>query len=95
MARNAPCAEAARQRVSTECVHRHSTFASMSNTDSESDAESDVDPESVDESADSVVWIRMEVAFSRPDHLPTLSAAKTSKLSRLVKHHILAIDEAS
>ena len=26
---------------------------------------------------------------------PTLSAAKTSKLSLLVKHHILAIDEAS
>ena len=29
--------------------------------------------------------IRMEVASSRPDHLPTLSAAKTSKLSLLVK----------
>ena len=27
----------------------------------------------------------MEVASSRPDHLPTLSAAKTSKLSLLVK----------
>ena len=26
--------------------------------------------------------IRMEVASSRPDHLPTLSVAKTSKLSR-------------
>ena len=39
--------------------------------------------------------IRMEVASSRPDYLPTLSAAKTSKLSLLVKHHILAIDEAS
>ena len=39
--------------------------------------------------------IRMEVASSRPDHLPTLSAAKTSKLSLLVKHHILVIDEAS
>ena len=39
--------------------------------------------------------IRMEVASTRPDHLPTLSAAKTSKLSLLVKHHILAIDEAS
>ena len=38
--------------------------------------------------------IRMEVASSRPDYLPTLSAAKTSKLSLLVKHHILAIDEA-
>ena len=38
---------------------------------------------------------RMEVASSRPDHLPTLSVAKTSKLSLLVKHHILAIDEAS
>ena len=58
MARNAPCANAARQRVSTECVHRRSTFASMRNTDSESDAESDADTESavVDESADSVVW---------------------------------------
>ena len=39
--------------------------------------------------------IRTEVASSRPDYLPTLSAAKTSKLSLLVKHHILAIDEAS
>ena len=58
MAWNAPCAEAARQRVSTECVHRRSTFASMRNTHSESDAESDADTESVvvDESADSVVW---------------------------------------
>ena len=37
----------------------------------------------------------MEVASSRPDYLPTLSAAKTSILSLLVKHHILAIDEAS
>ena len=37
----------------------------------------------------------MEVDSSRPDYLPTLSAAKTSKLSLLVKHHILAIDEAS
>ena len=36
----------------------------------------------------------MEVASSRPDYLPTLSADKTSKLSLLVKHHILAIDEA-
>ena len=58
MARNAPCAKAARQRVSTECVYRRSTFASMSNTDSESDAERDADTKSVvvDESADSVVW---------------------------------------
>ena len=39
--------------------------------------------------------IRMEVASSRSDYLPTLSAAKTSKLSLLVKHHILAIDEAN
>ena len=52
MARNAYCADAVRQRVSTECVHRRSTFASMRNTDSESDA----DTESVVESADSVVW---------------------------------------
>ena len=37
----------------------------------------------------------MEDASSRPDYLPTLSAAKTSKLSLLGKHHILAIDEAS
>ena len=56
MARNAHCAEAARQRVSTECVHRRSTFASMRNTDSESDAESDADTESVVESANSVAW---------------------------------------
>ena len=39
--------------------------------------------------------IRMEVASSQPDYLPTLSAAKTYKLSQLVKHQILAIDEAS
>ena len=39
--------------------------------------------------------ILMEVASSRQDHLPTLSGAKTSNLSLLVKHHILAIDEAS
>ena len=44
---------------------------------------------------DEDIRIRMEVASSRPDQLPTLSAAKTSKLSLLVKHHILAIDEAS
>ena len=58
MARNAPCAEATRQRVSTECVHRRSTFASMMNTDSESDAEIDADTESVvvDESVDSDAW---------------------------------------
>ena len=30
-------------------------------------------------------WIRMEAASSRPDHPPTLSAAKTSELSLLVK----------
>ena len=39
--------------------------------------------------------IRMEVASSRPDYLPTLSAAKTYKLSLLVCHHILGVDEAS
>ena len=39
--------------------------------------------------------VRMDVASSRPDHLPTLSAAKASKLSLLVKLYILAIDEAS
>ena len=44
---------------------------------------------------DVIIVIRKEVAFSRPDYLPTLSAAKTFKLSLLVKHHILAIDEAS
>ena len=48
-------------------------------------AEDDDDPQT----------IRMEVASLRPDYLPTLSAAKTSKLSLLVKHHVLAIDEAS
>ena len=37
----------------------------------------------------------MEVDSSRPDYLPILSAAKTVNLSLLVKHHILAIDEAS
>ena len=46
-------------------------------------------------SRDQKRYIRMEVASSRLDHLPTQSAAKTSKLSLLVKHHILAIDEAS
>ena len=35
------------------------------------------------------IAIRMEVASSWPDYLPTLSAAL------LVKHHILAIDEAT
>ena len=39
--------------------------------------------------------IRMEVVSWRPDHLPTLSLAKTSKHSLFVIHHILAIDEAS
>ena len=39
--------------------------------------------------------VRMEVASSRPDHLPTLSIAIASKLSLLVKHNILAMDEAS
>ena len=43
----------------------------------------------------STVMVRMEVAYSRPDYLPTMSAAKSSKLSLLVKHHILAIDEAN
>ena len=32
----------------------------------------------------------MEVASSRPDHLPILSAAKTSKLSLLVKSLLVA-----
>ena len=41
------------------------------------------------------MMIRMEVASSWQDYLPTLSEAKTSKLSLLVKHHIFAIDEAS
>ena len=39
--------------------------------------------------------IRMEVASSRPDYLPALAATKASKLYLLIKHHILAIDEAS
>ena len=34
------------------------------------------------------IEIRMEVASSRPDHLPTQSAAKTSKLSLFVKSPI-------
>ena len=42
-----------------------------------------------------LAMIRMEVASSRPDYQPTLSAAKTSKLFLLVKHHILTIDEVS
>ena len=33
-----------------------------------------------------LVKIRMDVASSRPDHLSTLSAAKTSKLYLLVKN---------
>ena len=37
----------------------------------------------------------MEVASSRQENLPTLSTAKTSKLSLLHKHHIMAIDGAS
>ena len=58
MARNATCAEAARQRARTECFHRRPTFASMRNTDGDSGAESDDDTESVvvDKSAESVVW---------------------------------------
>ena len=75
MARNAPCADAARQRVSTECVHRRSTLASMRNTDSESHAESDADTESVvvDESADSVVWdaVKPNARLRTPSHLET------------------------
>ena len=39
--------------------------------------------------------VRMEAASLRPDHLPTLLAVKNSKLSLLVKHHILVIDEVS
>ena len=59
MTRNAPCAEAARQKVRFNCVHRRSTFASTRNTHGESDAESDAGTESVvvDESADSVVSV--------------------------------------
>ena len=49
----------------------------------------------VQEIDDEKKMIRLEVASSRSDYLPTLSAAKTSKLSLLIKHHILAIDEAS
>ena len=51
MARNASCAEAARQRVCTKYVHVES-FASMSNTDNDADTESVV----VDGFADSVLW---------------------------------------
>ena len=73
LVRNAPCAKAARQRVSTEYVHRRSTFASMRNTDSESDAESDADTESVNESADSVVWgaVKPNARLRTPSHLET------------------------
>ena len=39
---------------------------------------------SVADAANVRKMIRMEVASSRPDYLPTLSAAKTSKLSLLV-----------
>ena len=39
------------------------------------------------------IVIRVEVASSGHDFLPTLSAAKTSKISLLVNHHIVAIDE--
>ena len=42
-----------------------------------------------------VVVIRMEVDSARLDYLPSLLAAKTSKLSLLIKHHILTIDEVS
>ena len=82
MARNAPCAEAARQRVNTECVHRRSTFASMRNTYSESDAKSDADTESVvvDESADSVVWDE-----AMPD-------ARLSTRSRLETCHTILVE---
>ena len=57
MARYAPCAEAARQRLRTERVHRRPEFSSMRNTNEESDAESNADTESivVDESTYSVV----------------------------------------
>ena len=34
--------------------------------------------------------VRMEVSSSRPDHLPTLSTAKTSELSLLVKSPLVA-----
>ena len=33
--------------------------------------------------------IRKEIASSRPNHLPKLSAAKVSNLSLLVKHHMI------
>ena len=58
MARNSPCAEAARQWMLTESVHHRSTFASILNTDSESDLECDAVTEivDVDECSNSVVW---------------------------------------
>ena len=49
----------------------------------------------VDVGIDLFLVITMEVGSSWPDHLPTLSAAKASNLALHVKHHILAIDEAS
>ena len=58
MASNAPCAETARQREITKCVHRRSTFASMRNTDSESDAKSDADTESVVVDSDVVFYFK-------------------------------------
>ena len=42
-----------------------------------------------------ILVIRMEVASSRPDYIPTLSTGIPAEHSLLVKHHILAIDEAS
>ena len=50
---------------------------------------------SVDSPVPKTTKNRMEVASYWPDYLPTLSVAKTSKFSLLVKHHILAIDDAS
>ena len=56
LGRNAPCAEAAQQKVRAKCADSRSTFASMRNTDSESDTENNTNTDSVivDECADSV-----------------------------------------
>ena len=37
-----------------------------------------------------IIMFRMEVASSRPDHIPTLSVDKTSELSLLVKSPLVA-----
>ena len=52
MARYAPCAEAARQSLRAERVHRRPAFASTKSADRDCDAESDAETES---------WLSMKV----------------------------------